>query len=157
MDDYEGFARDIEELNKTKGTKKMSFLQIGDELNKHQDEHPVEGGEYLLRITSADIPDGKGYMLVRFEIVDDPYAKEISRFFNLPGSGRNPKEENRNLGLLKHFFSAFNIDPLGNYNVSEPEPEGFVGREGYATLSTPEDDGKGYGPQNRISKFTARA
>jgi hypothetical protein len=147
---------DLQEFSQMKRKRTMSFLQIGEQLNSFVEEHPVNEGEYLLRVTSAEIPEGRNYLLVRFEVTEDPYAREITKFFNLPGAGRNEKEENRNRGMLLRFFSAFDIDPAGNYNVSEQAPGGFLGREGYAMVSAPTDDGKGYGPQNRISRFNPR-
>jgi hypothetical protein len=132
------------------------FLELGDALDKHVEEHAVEEGEYALRITSAEVRSDKGFILVRLEIIDDPYAKEVSTFLNLPGHGRNEKDENRILQRLKYFFSAFDLDPHKTYDPSEQEPEGFVGLEGYAMLSTPEDKDDGYGPQNRIKKFSPR-
>jgi hypothetical protein len=159
MYDHSGFMEDIKELeqsNKKKGSKAMSFLQIGEQLNNFVEEHPVEEGEYQLRVTSAQIPEGKDYMLLRFEVVGDPYAKEISDFFRLPGGGKTEKEENRNRGKLLKFFSAFDLDPTGNYQVDAPAPEGFIGLEGYAMVSAAVDKNDGYGPQNKISKYSPR-
>jgi hypothetical protein len=156
MNDYKGFREDIEELQQSKGSKKMSFLQIGGELSNYKEETPVAEGEYQLRITSAQIPEGKDYLLIRYEIIGEPYAKEVSDFFRLPGGGKDDKEENRNRGKLLKFFSAFDIDPAGHYQVDQQEPDGFVGREGYAMLSSPVDKGDQYGPQNRISRYSPR-
>jgi hypothetical protein len=160
MWDSQGFAQDILEMEQTKyqtkGTNKMSFLQIGEQLNQFKEETPVPGGEYQLRITSAQIPEGKDYLLTRFEIVGEPYAKEVSDFFRLPGGGRDDKEENRNRGKLLKFFNAFDIDPAGNYQVDQQEPDGFVGREGYAILTDPVDKNDQYGPQNKISRYSPR-
>lgn len=133
----------------------MSFLNIGQELQDRQPETAVEEGEYKLRVTAADIPEGKNYMLVRFEVQDNPYAREMSKFFTLPGHGRTPKEENRNRNMLGYFFEAFGIDPAGQYDVGEEWPNGFVGCEGWALIGPPEDDGGGYGPQNKIKRFVS--
>jgi hypothetical protein len=155
---HQAFLVDIEELEKTKQIMKgkTMFLELGSAIDQHQDEHAVAEGEYLMRITSADVKPEKGFILVRMEVVDDPYAKEVSTFLNLPGSGRTPKDENRILGRLKYFFSCFDLDPHKQYNPSEQEPEGFVGAEGYVMLSAPEDKDDGYGPQNKVKRFSPR-
>lgn len=134
----------------------MSFLSIGEQVANAQEEHAVAGGEYQVRISYADIPEGKNYMIVRMEVTSDPYAKEVSLFLNLPGSGRTPREENRNLNRLKDFFSCFDLDPTATYEPSREHPEGFINCEGYVFLSDPEDDGKGYGMQNRLKSFVRR-
>lgn len=138
------------------GNTMTSFLDIGAELSNTREEIAVEGGEYLLRVTYVDMPDGKNYMLIRFELTDNPFAREVSKFFNLPGAGRDAKEENRNKLQILHFYQAFGIDPSGRYDVGAVAPEGFVGREGWALLGDPEDDGKGYGMQNRLKRFIAK-
>jgi len=157
--DSEGFLKDIDELtNRTKqkkGNKTMSFIQLGNQLAEAKEETPVAEGEYKVRITYADHNEGRNWIIIRAEIAEDPYAKEVSIFLNLPGSGRTPKEENRNLLSLQEFFKCFGFDPTSSYNVEQAYPEGFVGAEGWVILGPPVDDGKGYGPQNRVKRFLA--
>ena len=128
----------------------MSFISIAQAAQNAKPEECVAEGEYKLRIISASVVEDKGYMMVRFEVTDDPFAKEITQLFNLPGSGRNPKEENRNVNRLVAFFKCFGLDPSKDYVPDQPEPEGFINREGWCLVSGPIDDGKGYGEQNRI-------
>ena len=128
----------------------MSFISIAQAAQNAKPEECVPEGEYKLRIISAAVHEDRGFIMVRFELVDDPYAKEVTQLFNLPGSGRNPKEENRNVNRLISFFKCFGMDISKDYNPEEPEPSGFVNREGWALLTGPIDDGKGYGEQNRV-------
>jgi hypothetical protein len=132
------------------------FLDLGNALDNHVDEHPVEEGEYLVRITAADVNAEKGYLRIRVEVVDDPYAQEVSTFVNLPGSGLTQKDENRVLGKLKNFFACFDLSPHKQYEPSAAEPEGFVGAEGYVMITAPVDKDDGYGPQNKIKRFNPR-
>lgn len=132
------------------------FVSFGDDESSYVEEHAVEEGEYEVRITSANVNVEKGFIAVRLEIIDDPYAKEISTFINLPGSGRTEKEENRNRGRRLNFLSCFDIDPSSSLNPGAQEPEGYVGREGYVMLSAPKDKDDGYGPQNNVKRFSPR-
>jgi hypothetical protein len=134
----------------------MSFLDIAQDLGSYQPEHTVPGGEYKLRVTYADAPEGRSFLIVRIEIVDDPYAKEITRLFNLPGSGRNEKEENRNRGILADFFTACEFNFARQFKPGDAYPEGLAGAEFWGILSDPIDDGKGYGLQNRLSQVIKR-
>lgn len=132
------------------------FVSFDDDSSSYVQEHAVEEGEYEVRITNASVNTEKGFIGVRLEIIGDPYAKEISVFLNLPGSGRTEKEENRNRGRRLDFFSCFDIDPSVSMNPAAQEPEGWVGREGYVMISAPRDDGKGYGMQNSVKRFSPR-
>ena len=135
----------------------MSFLNISEDLQGGPTElETVPGGEYELIITYADIPAGARYAIVRLGIADFPLSKDVSLFLNLPGSGRTEKEEILNRGFRKSFYNAFGLEETGSYNVNEPEPEGLINRRGWAFLSDPFDDGKGYGMQNRVSKFITK-
>lgn len=129
----------------------MSFIDIASEIEGRQDEHAVEGGEYKLRILSADVWNNEAFR-VRFEITDDPYAKSLSGFINLPSSGRDPKEQNRYKNNLAAFMQAFSLG--GSVEVAEDNTiPAWVGQEGWALLSDPVDKADGYGPQNRIKKY----
>jgi hypothetical protein len=132
------------------------FVSFEEDQSSYVEEHPVEEGEYEVRITSASVNAEKGFIAVRLEVIDDPYAKEISVFLNMPGSGRTEKEENRNRGRRLDFFSCFDIDPSVSMNPAAQEPEGWVGREGYVMLSAPKDKDDGYGPQNNVKRFSPR-
>lgn len=128
----------------------MSFLDIAAAAQNARPESCVEEGEYKVRIITAKMDSDKGYLLIRLELVDEPFAKEVSVMLNLPGSGRNAKEENRNTLKLVSFYECFGLDIRGQYVPEETEPTGFVNREGWVLLTGPVDDGKGYGEQNRV-------
>jgi hypothetical protein len=134
----------------------MSFLDIAQDLANAKPEHNVAAGEYKLRISYADAPDGRGFLLIRAEISDDPYAKEITRLFNLPGAGRNEREENSNRNLLNDFFAACEFNANRQFSPGDNYPEGLVGAEFWALVTDPVDDRKGYGPQNKMSNVIKR-
>jgi len=107
--------------------------------------------EYKLRTTRGTIDTDKNdepYMLVFFEVVDEPLAKDLSHFFRLPHSGLDAKQSNRVKWDLKIFQEAFSIPSL--QGIDESDLGGF---EGWAILGVREDDT--YGEQNSIRKFIA--
>jgi len=134
----------------------MSFIDIASQLEGMQEEHAVPGGDYKVRIITASVwPNAQDpqALMVRYEIQDDPYAKSPSDFINLPSSGRDPKEANRHKIKLDSFCKAFGIT-----SGAEPDENGiisdWVGLEGWVFLKDPVDKGDGYGPQNRVSKYS---
>lgn len=134
----------------------MSFIDLAAELEGMQEEHPVSGGEYKLRIFRAkvwpDASDPKAIM-VSLEITEDPFAKAVSAFINLPRSASDAKERNTYQNRLDNFLKAFEIHGLSmEDDGSVPD---WVGNEGWAILDDAKDDGKGYGPQNKIKKYIA--
>lgn len=133
----------------------MSFIDIASQLEGMQEEHAVEAGEYKLRIISADVWSGAAFR-VRFEIVDDPFAKTLSGFINLPSSGRDDKESNRYKIRLDAFRSAFGIGTGVEVSDDNTIPD-WLGLEGWAILSDPKDKNDGYGPQNSIKQFVGNA
>lgn len=135
----------------------QTFVSFADDSDNYIKEHAVEEGEYEVRITYATVNTEKGFIGIRMEIIDDPYAKEVSTFINLPGSGRTEREENRNRGRRLEFFSCFDIDVHQPMNPSaHMDDGGWVGREGYVMLSAPKDKDDGYGPQNNVKRFSPR-
>ena len=132
----------------------MSFIDIASQTEGMQEEHAVPGREYKLRIVSANTwpagSDPQAFM-VRFEIVDDPYAKSPSDFINIPSTGRDAKEQNRYKLRLDAFAKAFGI--TGAETDENGMIEEWKGLEGWAILKDPVDKGDGYGPQNKITKY----
>ena len=133
----------------------MSFIDIASQTEGMEEEHAVPGGEYKVRITgaktwpSASDPQA---LMIRYEIQDDPFAKAPSDFINLPSSGRDAKESNRYKLRLDAFSKAFGV------GAAETDESGEIpdwhGLEGWVILKDPVDKGDGYGPQNRVTKYT---
>lgn len=133
----------------------MSFIDLAAEMEGMQPEHAVEGGEYKLRIVAASAwPNAQDpqAIMVRFEVTDDPFAKSVSSFINLPRAARDAKEKNSMQNRLNAFVQAFEISDL-EIDESDGSIPSWVGAEGWAVLGDPVDDGKGYGPQNKIKKY----
>lgn len=141
----------------------MGFMNFGKNVNGAVDLHAVPAGEYNVRITHiaswpAETPEDEmpKALILRMEIIDDPYAKELSCFLNLPGSAETEKQENQIANRLKAFYEAFDLDPESDYNPTERQEDGgWVGCEGWVLVDDPVDDGKGYGEQNKVKKFVS--
>lgn len=136
----------------------MSYLDISQAVANASDIDAVPGGEYKVEIQHVTLNHDKGWMHVILVIPDVVSAKDVSLLLNLPGAGRNPKEENINVNRLLEFYRCFGLDPTkpGGYDMSAFYPEGPIGATGWVILSDPRDDGKGYGMQNKVAKFIRR-
>ena len=107
--------------------------------------------EYKIRIVDVRVDvdkNGHDYFMPRFEVVDQPTAKEFSRFYGLPHADMDPKQLNNCKFALKTFFEAFGIDPANGV-----DPEAMKGLEAWAILGVKED--AEYGAQNIVKKFVA--
>ena len=107
--------------------------------------------EYQVRIISCDVKMNKNdepYMLPRFEVVDEPLAKEITKYLPLPFAEMDEKKKNNaKLGLAR-LFDAF------GYEASESfDSEDLIGLIGWVILGVEEDDQ--YGTSNYIKRFIA--
>ena len=131
----------------------MSFLDIASAAATAKPIDTVPGGEYKVEIVYVKIDSTKGYMLTVLELTDVIAAKSVTLMLNLPGSGRNEKEENSNINRLIEFYNCFNLDVNRQYADDANYPEGLLGATGWVLLTDPKDDGKGYGEQNKVSRF----
>jgi hypothetical protein len=86
------------------------------------------------------------FILPRFEIPDDPYSKEFSKFISLPNPEMSKKQLNNCRNALKAFFTAFDVDYSGDIEL-----EDLVGRTTWAILGAGDDEE--YGEQNYIKKW----
>jgi len=128
----------------------MSLLDVSVDDAQEPKVMPADQ-EYKLRTTRGTIDTDKNdepYMMVYFEVVDEPLAKDFSHFFRLPHEEMNEKELNRAKWNLKIFGEAFGIPSLQGLDESD-----LGGFEGWALLGVREDDV--YGEQNFIRKFIA--
>jgi len=107
--------------------------------------------EYELRITSvtqADDRNGAPYILPRFEVVSDPYAKEFSQFIRIPYADQTPKECNQSKYKLLTFLKTFGIDASRPVSFEDD----LIGATGWAILGVKDDDYLGE-EVNVIKKF----
>ena len=115
------------------------------------------GSEYKVRIvdvktdeSNADgLPrnkNGQPYLLPRFEIPEEPTAKEFTAYLGLPTDDMDPKQKNGAGYKLKNFLATFDLDAdaLG-------DPSDMVGAEGWAILGL--EDSPEWGEQNFVKKF----
>ena len=113
--------------------------------------------EYKLRIVDVKVdpstPDGlprdkngNAYLMPRFEILNEPTAKEFGRYMAVPNADMDAKKRNSCGFSIKQFFSAFDLD-----SASLNDPLDMVGSEGWAILGL--EDNEQYGEQNYVKKF----
>jgi len=128
----------------------MSLLDVDVDDAQEPQVMPADE-EYKLRTTRGTIDTDKNdepYMIIFFELADEPLAKDFSHFFRLPHEGLSEKDLNRAKWSLKQFKEAFQVPSLSGINE-----EDLGGFEGWAILGVREDDQ--YGEQNFIRKFIA--
>lgn len=114
-----------------------------------------EGWQGQIRILSAETrinKNGQPFIIVRFEPLNEPTAKDFTVLFNLTHSSLTPKQNTSNRWNLKLFMQCFGLDASRAY---DPERD-WIGAEGYVILGT-KDNGDQYGIQNTINKFIAPA
>lgn len=110
--------------------------------------------ECKLRIIEVTYKDsdknGNSGLLVRFEITDEPLAKDFIRYFTLPSAAMDEKKRESSKRGLKHFGEAFGIDFQRPFEVEE-----LVGLEGWAILGV--EANEQFGDQNYIKRFVTGA
>jgi hypothetical protein len=109
------------------------------------------GTEAQLRIVDAKTgtsQKGSGdFLMIRMEIVNEPYMKDISHVIMFPDGNQDDKSNNnRKLGM-KQFRAAFDI-ASGGFNTNE-----LIGKTAWAVLN--EKDDPEYGKQNRVKNWVA--
>jgi len=135
----------------------MGFLDNVDLENVVEPSTVPADAEYKLRIVDVKIdpstPDGlprdkngNSYLLPRFEILDEPTAKEFTRFIGLPNDSMDAKKKNSSGYALKNFLAAFDLE-----QSAMVDPQDMVGAEGWAILGLEESEQ--WGEQNYVKKF----
>jgi len=107
--------------------------------------------EYKLRILDATTSRDKNdepYLLPRFEVIDEPLAKDFTKFLRLPHDGLNEKQMARAQWGLKLFLEAFDMPTKGQIDA-----EDLKGKTGWGILGIEEN--AQYGEQNYVKKFIA--
>lgn len=137
----------------------IDFTQYNED--EIQDPIAVESGEYKIRL--IDMGDGvrensagNPYILPRFEVCDEPIAKDFSNYMALPVDGMDAKALQRNLASLKNFCKAFGITFEQLYaHIQANDFNDMLGLEAWAILGQKDDPE--YGPQNYIKKWVVGA
>lgn len=137
------------------GTKEIRSMSMIDptqwSLEDSQEPYALkDGSEVMLRIVDVRLDkraDETEYYTVRFEVVDEPYSKEITDWFNVPARSLDPKRLNAARRKMLHLMESFGIDTM---NLTDPV-EDWPGYEGWCILSLSKSEQ--YGEQNRIAQF----
>lgn len=126
----------------------MTFLNV--DVTGAQEPKTMPEGEYLLVLLGVSTEVGKDsnkpYLAVRFEIMDEPFAKEIYHIISLPDKDDSEKVANGKAFRVREFFDCLGIP----YGSDGAELEGCEGNTCWAQLIEREDD---YGVKNIIKKF----
>ncbi len=130
------------------------YIDLSDyDLENAQDPIAVEPGEYQVRIIECDgkreNSSGNPYVLPRFELCDEPLAKDFTLYLPLPHGDMDAKQKMRTVAKLKNFCACFGIAFQGF------DPEDLAGTEGWVILGKDNDDE--YGEQNFIKSFVSGA
>jgi hypothetical protein len=106
--------------------------------------------EYKLRVSGCNVgtdKNGNNYFMPRFECVDQPAAKDFTKFYGVPHSGMTAKRLNSAKWQIKELLLALGLDPAKPF---DPEND-LQGQECWAILGVSEDEQ--YGEQNYVKKL----
>ena len=126
----------------------MSLLDI-DTTGAQEPKVIPAGSECKVRIIDVrhdTDKNGNPYLMPRFDIVDEPLAKDFTDFMGLSYDGQSEKEKERADWKVKTFLASFDLpDPY------KGAPEDMQGHTGWAILGVKTDDT--YGEQNTVRKY----
>jgi hypothetical protein len=97
-----------------------------------------------------DKNNGNPYLMIRFEVCDEPLAKEIGKFIGLPSNNLDAKKNENNKRTLKYLGEAFGVDFTRPFDADE-----LVGLTGWVILGV--EHTEQYGDQNFIKRFVTGA
>jgi hypothetical protein len=126
----------------------MSLLDI--DVSGAQEPKTMEAGSEV-KIRIIDVrqdtdKNGNPYIMPRFDIVDEPLAKDFTDFMGLPHEGMDAKQKARNEYKIKSFLESFNLPTSGQL-----DPDEWKGLTGWAILGTSTDNT--FGEQNTVRKY----
>jgi hypothetical protein len=131
----------------------MSFL--GQNFEDVFEPKSMKEGEYQLRVLDAQVKQQKpekgtgSFVQVKFGIVGEDQAKDVSHVMMLPGAQDDVKKKNSRLSNIANFVKACGYDPSTLGNVNE-----LIGATCWAILV--EEADPEYGMQNRLRKFVVK-
>lgn len=129
----------------------MSILDLSD-MNIKETPDPIvveADSEVELRILDVQLKtnkNGNPYILPRFEIINEPLAKDFTKYMEIPTRSLDAKKFERAKQTLKYFGEAFDIDFDSQLDIND-----LIGKTGWAILGVETSDE--YGEQNYIKKF----
>ena len=106
----------------------------------------------IIGVTAGVDKNGLDYLMPRFEISGNDFAKDFTKFLYVPNSNNkgqmDTKKFERTRWEMTEFMATFGINPErpGDY-------EDWAGEEGWAILGKSNSDE--YGEQNFVKKFIA--
>lgn len=110
-----------------------------------------DGSEVQLRIidvTEDSDKNGHDYIMPRFEVVNEPLAKDFTKFLHIPDKEwMDPKKLNSTQWDMQNFLTCFGMDVSGRVNFRDQLP----GKTGWVILGSKDDPE--YGTQNYIKKY----
>ena len=129
-----------------------SLLDIGDDVAGAPEPKVVPAGEeYKIRILDCRQDLNKNqepYIMPRFDVTSEPYAKDFTTYIGLVNDNMDEKEKFRARSDLRLFLECFGLPTSGQLDIDD-----MKGKTGWAILGVKEDDQ--YGEQNTIRKFIA--
>jgi len=129
----------------------MSLLDL--DVSGAQEPTTVEAGtECKLRIIDVrqDVnKHGNAYIMPRYDVVDQPLAKDFTDYMELPHSDMDAKQKARAEWKISTFLGAFGLPTT----LSNADPDEWKGLTGWAILGVSTDET--YGEQNTVRKYVA--
>ena len=116
----------------------LSDLEL-DGIEDMSEPAAVPAGEYLIRVSSAEIVQSKaGNPMVKMlcEMPDEPDASDIFHFIMLPTKSMDPQQKTRRKLELKRALHAFNVP----YGASGFAPSALIGQECAMYVSVEQDN-----------------
>lgn len=127
-----------------------------------QDPSAVEAGEYKIRLIDLgegvkEDKNGNPFLMPRFEICDEPLAKDFSKYLPLPTEDMDGKKLQKSLADLKNFCLALGVTfEILNACIASNDFGDLLGLEAWALLGIDKEEGE-YGKQNYVKKWVTGA
>lgn len=134
----------------------MSVFEGMDLTGARAPEVVDDNTEAKIRIIDVKVDrdkNGLDYILPRFEIDGNDFAKDFTKFLHVPNSNNRSEMDAKKFEKARwnmtEFMACFSINP-----ERPGDPEDWAGMEGWAILGKSKDDGE-FGEQNYVRKFVA--
>jgi len=127
----------------------MGFILDVETENAPEFKSLPDGTEAQLRIVKAEIKNsskGDPGLVLRFDIPNEPYTKDIQQWIMLPTANDDEKQKAQKQNRLKEFKAVFGLAAAGPISTDDME-----GSKGWAILG--EEETQEYGKQNKIKRF----
>lgn len=130
----------------------MSILDLTDMGDREKVEFkPMEAGTeaelIIIDCRSGVDKNGNSYILPTFEVVNEPYCPEFTKFIGLPNKDMSDKKHAQVKNRVIDFEECFGVEILGR----KFDTEEARGQRGWCILGVEEDPE--YGDKNYIKKY----